>query len=53
MLACCRWHDDLNTFKSGVRDLEAMLVNVINVAYDSTGALPAKVGPATAAPLPS
>lgn len=29
-----RWHDDHNSFKNGVKDLEVMLMNVINTAFD-------------------
>ena len=29
-----RWHDDFNAFKSGVKDLEVMLTNVIQMACD-------------------
>jgi dynein heavy chain len=30
-----RWHDDFNAFKSGVKDLEVMLTNVIQMALDA------------------
>lgn len=29
-----RWHDDFNTFKGGIKDLEVMLTNVIQMACD-------------------
>lgn len=29
-----RWHDDFNSFKSSVKDLEVMLTNVIQLACD-------------------
>ncbi|KAJ3091962.1 Dynein heavy chain 2, axonemal [Quaeritorhiza haematococci] len=29
-----RWHDDYNTFKQGVKDLEIMMQNVINSAFE-------------------
>jgi dynein heavy chain len=28
-----RWHDDYNTFKQGVKDLEVMMQNLINAAF--------------------
>eukprot|EP00899_Mesostigma_viride_P014884 jgi/Mesvir1/23397/Mv21091-RA.2 len=34
-----RWHDDYNTFKNGVKDLEVMMQNVIMLAFDSVSAL--------------
>lgn len=40
MCIACRWHDDFNTFKSGARDLEVMLANVIQLAFDSVSSLP-------------
>jgi dynein heavy chain, axonemal len=38
-----RWHDDFNTFKGGVKDLEVMLTNVIQIAFDSVSSLAARV----------
>ena len=38
-----RWHDDYNTFKSGVRDLEVMLVNQIILAFEICGGLRPRV----------
>lgn len=39
-LACTRWHDDFTAFKQGVRDLEVMLENVMQLALDNTPTLP-------------
>lgn len=30
-----RWHDDFNVFKGGIKDLEVMLTNVIQMAFDA------------------
>ena len=30
------WHDDYNRFRSGVKDLEVMMQNAINVAFETT-----------------
>lgn len=38
-----RWHDDFNAFKSGVKDLEVMLNNVITMASDNTTSIPARI----------
>ncbi len=38
----CRWHDDFNAFKAGVRDLEVMLSNVIQLAFDVCPCLTAR-----------
>jgi hypothetical protein len=38
---CCtlhtaiRWHDDYNQFKAGVKDLEVMMTNVIQIACEA------------------
>lgn len=29
-----RWHDDHNAFKNGMKDLEVMMINVVNTAFD-------------------
>jgi dynein heavy chain len=31
------WHDDYNFFKNGVKDLEVMMQNVINTAFETVG----------------
>lgn len=38
-MRCFRWHDDFNGFKSGVKDLEVMLTNVIQIACDAQSCL--------------
>ncbi|KAK3256380.1 hypothetical protein CYMTET_34484, partial [Cymbomonas tetramitiformis] len=38
-----RWHDDYNSFKSGVKDLEVMMQNVIVLAFETVSSLPARV----------
>lgn len=38
-----RWHDDYNSFKSGVKDLEVMMQRVIMLAFESVSDLSAKV----------
>jgi dynein heavy chain len=38
-----RWHDDYNSFKQGVKDLEIMMQNVIASAFDSTTTLSSSV----------
>jgi dynein heavy chain len=38
----CRWYDDFNAFKAGVRDLEVMLENVLELALDSAPSLSAR-----------
>jgi dynein heavy chain, axonemal len=40
---CHRWHDDFNSFKSGVKDLEVMLTNVIQLSFDMSNSLTARV----------
>ena len=30
-----KWHDDYNSFKSSVKDLEVMYINVINLSFES------------------
>jgi dynein heavy chain len=37
-----RWYDDFNAFKAGVRDLEVMLENVLELALDSAPSLSAR-----------
>ncbi|GIM07381.1 hypothetical protein Vretimale_11536 [Volvox reticuliferus] len=37
-----RWHDDFNAFKSGVKDLEVMMANVIQRAFDTQPCLLAR-----------
>ena len=39
VLQITRWHDDFNVFKNGVNDLEVMLINVTQVAFDSVSCL--------------
>lgn len=34
-----QWHDDYNVFKSGVKDLEVMMTNVIMLAFDCVTSL--------------
>ena len=36
----CSWYDDFNAFKAGVRDLEVMLENVLQLALDNSPSLP-------------
>ncbi|KAK9823872.1 hypothetical protein WJX72_006072 [[Myrmecia] bisecta] len=36
------WYDDYNQFKAGVKDLEVMLANVIQLASDNCASLPAR-----------
>eukprot|EP00232_Nephroselmis_pyriformis_P029065 CAMPEP_0182867354 /NCGR_PEP_ID=MMETSP0034_2-20130328/8675_1 /TAXON_ID=156128 /ORGANISM="Nephroselmis pyriformis, Strain CCMP717" /LENGTH=4528 /DNA_ID=CAMNT_0024999703 /DNA_START=83 /DNA_END=13669 /DNA_ORIENTATION=- len=38
-----RWHDDYNSFKNGVKDLEVMMTNVIVLGFDSVGSLSSRV----------
>lgn len=38
-----RWHDDFNSFKAGVKDLEVMMTNVIQVAVEAQSCLPARM----------
>jgi hypothetical protein len=38
-----RWHDDFNAFKGAVKDLEVLMQNVINLAFESAGSLAASV----------
>lgn len=37
------WHDDYNRFKAGIKDLEVMLTNVIQMGFDNASSLTAKV----------
>ena len=37
------WHDDYNIFKSGVKDLEVMLTNVIVMAFESVSTLVGRI----------
>jgi len=30
-----RWHDDFNSFRNGVKDLDVMYTNIINNAFDN------------------
>ena len=41
----CRWHDDYNSFKAGVKDLEVMLTNVIQMACEAQVRLHACIAP--------
>lgn len=34
-----QWHDDFNTFKTGTKDLEVMMTNVIQFAFDAVSSL--------------
>ena len=34
-----RWHDDYNTFKNNMKDLEVMFQNVINTAFDGAATI--------------
>lgn len=36
-IKCTSWHDDHNRFRTGVKDLEVMLQNVINSAFSTVG----------------
>ena len=38
-----RWHDDYNKFKAGVKDLEVMLTNVIQLGFDNASSLVARI----------
>ena len=38
-----RWHDDYNKFKAGIKDLEVMLTNVIQLAFDNASSLVGRV----------
>ena len=38
-----RWHDDYNAFKSGVKDLEVMMQNIINSAFETANNIETKV----------
>lgn len=38
-----QWHDDYNGFKNGVKDLEVMMCNVINGAFEGVGTIEANV----------
>ena len=38
-----QWHDDYNVFKSGVKDLEVMMTNVIMLAFDCVTSLESRV----------
>jgi dynein heavy chain len=38
-----RWHDDYNTFKNSLKDLEVMFQNVINTAFDGASTTDAGV----------
>jgi dynein heavy chain len=38
-----RWHDDYNAFKLGLKDLEVMMQNIINAAFESATTVPAYV----------
>ncbi|WIA13292.1 hypothetical protein OEZ85_006876 [Tetradesmus obliquus] len=38
-----QWYDDFNAFKAGVRDLEVMLENVLELALDSAPSLSARL----------
>ena len=38
-----KWHDDYNKFKAGIKDLEVMLTNVIQMGFDNASSLSAKV----------
>ena len=37
------WHDDFNSFKSGVKDLEVMMTNVIILAFETVSSLSSRV----------
>ena len=38
-----RWHDDYNKFKAGIKDLEVMLTNVIQLGFDNASSLVASI----------
>ena len=38
-----KWHDDYNVFKSGVKDLEVMMTNVIMLAFESVASLDSRI----------
>jgi len=38
-----RWHDDYNKFKAGIKDLEVMLTNVIQLSFDNASSLVARI----------
>lgn len=38
-----RWHDDYNKFKAGIKDLEVMLTNVIQLAFENASSLVGRV----------
>lgn len=38
-----RWHDDYNKFKAGIKDLEVMLTNVIQLGFDNASSLVARI----------
>ena len=38
-----RWHDDYNKFKAGVKDLEVMFTNGIQLAFDNASSLVGRV----------
>lgn len=38
-----RWHDDYNKFKAGIKDLEVMLTNVIQLGFDNASSLVGRV----------
>ncbi|CAD7695691.1 unnamed protein product, partial [Ostreobium quekettii] len=38
-----RWHDDFNTFKTGAKDLEVMLTNLIQFALEAVSSLPYRI----------
>jgi dynein heavy chain len=35
-----RWHEDFNSFKNGMKDLDVMYENIINLAFDSISTVP-------------
>lgn len=37
-----KWHDDFNSFKRGVKDLEVMMQNVINSAFECVSTVAGK-----------
>lgn len=43
LLSLFRWHDDFNSFKGGVKDLEVMMANVIQMACDCAAALTSRM----------
>jgi dynein heavy chain len=38
-----RWHDDYNSFKSGVKDLEVMMQNTIMLAFETVSSLGSRI----------